>query len=48
MGVLSPVATENDVAAPGPSAVELAGEAGISQELDRSLAHSVGIRIQST
>jgi hypothetical protein len=46
-GVLSPVATENDVAVPGPLAVELTGEAGISRELNPSLAHGVGIRIQS-
>jgi hypothetical protein len=46
-GVLSPVATESEVAAPGPSAVDLVGGAGISQELDRSLAHGVGIRIRS-
>jgi catechol 2,3-dioxygenase-like lactoylglutathione lyase family enzyme len=45
--VLSPVATESEFAAPGPSDVDLVGGAGISQELDRSLAHGVGIRIQS-
>lgn len=44
---LSPVATEKEGAAPGPLAVELAGEAGFSHELDPPLAHGVGIRIQS-
>jgi hypothetical protein len=44
---LSPVATEKEDAAPGPLAVELAGEAGISEELDLLLAHGVRIRIQS-
>lgn len=46
-GMLSPVATEKGDVPPGPSAVDLVGEAGISQELDPSLAHNVGIRIQS-
>ena len=43
---LSPVATEKEDAASGPLAVELAGEAGISQELNPLLAHGVRIRIQ--
>jgi len=43
---LSPVATEEDTE-PGPLAVELAGETGISQEPDPLLAHGVRIRIQS-
>jgi hypothetical protein len=47
-GVLSPVATEKEGVAPGPLAVELAGEAGISHELDPLLAHGVRIRILST
>jgi Glyoxalase-like domain len=47
-GVLSPVATEDEDVPPGPSAVELAGEAGISRELDPLLTHGVSIRIQST
>jgi catechol 2,3-dioxygenase-like lactoylglutathione lyase family enzyme len=47
-GMLSPVATEKeDAAPPGPLAVELAGEAGISLELNPLLAHGVRIRIQS-
>jgi hypothetical protein len=46
--ILSPVATEKeDATPPGPLAVELAGEAGISQKLDPLLAHGTGIRIQS-
>jgi len=44
---LSPVATEKEDSAPGSLAVELAGEAGISQELDPLLAHGVRIWIQS-
>ena len=46
-GVLSPVATENDVAAPGPLAVDLTGEAGISCKLDPLLTHGVRLRIDS-
>ena len=46
---LSPVATEReDAAAPGPLAVELVGEARVSQELDPLLAHGVGIRLRSS
>jgi len=46
--LLSPVATEEeDVAPPGPLAVELVGGARESQELDPLLANGVRIRIQS-
>jgi len=42
--VLSPVTTEKeDAAVPGPAAVELVGEGGISRELDPLLAHGVVI-----
>jgi Glyoxalase-like domain len=47
-GLLSPVATEDEDVPAGPSAVELAGEAGIPHELDPLLTHGVSIRIQST
>jgi len=45
--VLSPVVTEEEGAAPGLLAVQLAGEPGSSLEPDPLLAHGVRIRIQS-
>jgi hypothetical protein len=46
--VLSPVATEKGPAtSPGPSAVELTGEVGVSQKLDPLLAHGVDILLRS-
>jgi hypothetical protein len=47
-GVLSPVVTEKQDVPPGSSAVDLVGEAGISQDLDPLLTHGVRLRIQST
>jgi hypothetical protein len=44
--VLWPVATQKGDAAPGPLTVDLMSESGISQALDRRLAHGVGIRLQ--